>query len=312
MRNPATTLLALALILGLEAGSLPVQAARKRKTPPPPPTAEELFAAFSSQWKSSPLAFHLQLIDLTCPGPEEERAACENHLGEVIAFPEGRNPGSGPALQFLLEKFAAKKAALAPCFLVPATGGETLFQAGFWLQKKPVKLRLTAAAPPPGEKKYPLRLEMLPFKPGAPFGQGQLFPARNQATGLVASSPKAGHLTVIAVTPLDPWDEEVRLRQAGPVEWVKPPVEEPKLVKKATPEAPEKGIDRPDRCTVRLGAIVDTAGHPAVIRLLSAPPGCEAAAAAAYQAFREWRFEPARRDGQEVAVYHAAAFDLEQ
>lgn len=133
-----------------------------------------------------------------------------------------------------------------------------------------------------------------------------MFPSRDQTTALVASTAKSGHLIVVAVTPLDPWDEEVRLRQAGPIEWVKPPIIPPKITQEVAAKPPEKGIDRPAGCSVTLGAIIDTTGTPAVIRFLSIPPGCEDTAASVYEAFRQWRFEPALRDNQPIATFCAA------
>ncbi|HEX6898849.1 MAG TPA: energy transducer TonB [Thermoanaerobaculia bacterium] len=143
-----------------------------------------------------------------------------------------------------------------------------------------------------------------------------LFPEIGK-TNVAPYGPKAAELRERILRPLDiamSPDQLRILREGGEVE-IKPvglEVEKPRIVKQASPEYPKALSVLGAEGWVAVSTIIGVDGRPVSPRIVKIEGGGPAMAYVAMDSLAQWRFEPAKLDGQPVAVFYVLTVNFKR
>jgi TonB family protein len=264
-----------------------------------------------------PYAYHLRVVRVS-PANAVPGAALgwAPDGGEPVIVPSDEAWGTPEQLEALAETLEGNRAEAVTGFWVPS-GPDGILRFERKVYVGPTVLELSFEALPPnarvGSHEVSLVLSRL-SDAGPPLAEARVRIATDRTVALAAPGERAGDWVVLAVTPLEPGEIDERYRQ--PEKGREPPdaaVEMPRLLSRVDPEYPEGARSERLSGKIVMQVLIDRTGIPRAPMILEMTPGTEELAGAAVDAVQQWRYAPATRGGEPVAVWFTivVAFRLE-
>lgn len=257
----------------------------------------------------SAISYHLRVVRVVGSSTYKGAAiGCEEFCGLPIVAPAEEAWGTPEQLAALARSLGGTRADAVTGYVVqPKPEGLARFEATFYPGAAAVSLRFAARAPATPGAAHDLSLKLLSLQ-GEPLAESRLLAGTNRTVAVAAPSPVEGEWVVLAVTPLGLEDAEQRLGAVEPIKMVMPNqgINPPKLIHSVQPQYPEQARKEKRQGKVVLEAVLGTDGVPQAIKVIKVFEGGEDCAAAAVEAARQWRYEPATdKNGKPVQVYFA-------
>jgi TonB family protein len=249
--------------------------------------------------------YHLRVVRVTGADASQGAAVrCDGFCGRPIVAPAEEAWGTPAQLEALAKGLGGTRAMPVTGYVVqPEASGTARFEATIYPGETSVRLRFAGKVPGEAGGTHDLTLELLPPGGGEALAEARVLAAPQRTVAIAAPSPLAGEWLVLAVTALAPAEAERRIAAERPIEIVAGEVIPPKLVEKAQPVYPAAARKEGRQGKIVVQSVVDEAGHVRAPVLLSVPDGCEDLAASVVDAVSRWKYAPATRNGEPVAVY---------
>lgn len=264
-------------------------------------------AAISAAGDDTSYAYHLRVVRVSGAGIDTGAAlGLSSDDGEPVLLPDYEAWGTPEQLDGLAKTLGGQSASPVTGFFIRSDdGGLPRFERPLFLGEQQLALSLQATPPVRAGEGHELLLKMETLESGdEPLAEAKLQIRTERTVAIALPSPIENDWLVLAVTLLnqelmDEQSEEVGdIRLAG-----KEGVDQPELITKVEPKYPDAARRSQLQGTVILQVVLDKEGIPRAPAVLRMSPGCEELAAAAVDAVLQWRYEPARLDGEPVAVY---------
>jgi TonB family protein len=250
----------------------------------------------------APYAYHLRIVRVSGAGDGGAALGWAENGGIPVLLPGEEAWGSPEQLATLARTLGGDRADAVTGFFVPAGDGGAHFARRVYIDDSTVDLSFDAVPPGPGEEMHRLALTLDSPELDEPMAEARLL-VRTDRTVAVANPSPQGDWLVLAVTLVD----QGRLNElrAAPGKIARPEdtgVTPPRIVHKVAPDYPEAARREKIQGLIVLMAVIDREGVPRAPMVLEMSPGTEELAAAAVDAVKAWRYEPATRDGRAVDV----------
>ncbi|MBP7149118.1 MAG: TonB family protein [Acidobacteria bacterium] len=253
--------------------------------------------------------YHLRIVRVSSQAASPGAALeCRDFCGTPVVAPALESWGTPAQLREIARILGGDKGeAVGGLILTADDRGQARFEGTIYPGPASVKLEFTGAAPREPDRAHDLAVRVV-SDTGEPLAESRLLARAESTIAIAAPSPVPGEWIVVAATPVDPAVAEQRIRAAHEIRLVPEPgtgadVTPPKLVHRVTPLYPQSAKHEHRTGKIVLQAVIDSAGAVQAIRLLSVAPGGEDLAAAAVDAVRQWRYEPATVASVPTAVY---------
>ena len=249
-------------------------------------------------------AYHLRVVRVA--GTSDYRGAalgCNRTCGRPILVPSEEVWGTPDQLDGLARALGGARADAVSGFIVlPEADGTAQFEATVYPGEAVVGLSFSAQTPVAPGAPHDMHLTVTPADGGEPLAEARILSASEKTVAIAAPSPVAGEWLVLAVTTLDPEAAEARVTNGVQPEAIEGPITPPVLIDKVLPRYTPQARKEGRQGTVILSAVIDVEGSVRAPMVLHVDPGLEELAASAVEAVGKWRYHPAMRDGDPVAV----------
>jgi TonB family protein len=252
-------------------------------------------------------AYHLRVVRVSGAGIDSGTALGRSTDNvEPVVLPAYEAWGTPEQLDGLARTLGAESATPVTGFFIKSDdGGVPHFERPVYMGEEVLDLFFQASPPVKAGDGHELLLKMESRNGGGdPLAEAKLQIRTERTVAIALPSPIENDWLVLAVTLLsqDRLDEQSESVGDILVAGAKG-VTQPKLISKVAPEYPEAAKRDKLAGSVILQIVLDKEGIPRAPEVLKMSPGCEELAAAAVEAVLWWRYEPARFDGNPVAVY---------
>jgi TonB family protein len=255
----------------------------------------------------SAYAYHLRVVRVSGAGVDAGAAlGWSEDDGEPVMLPEYEAWGSPAQLEGLAHTLGGERATPVTGFFIRSDdGGVQRFERPVYLDDELLDLTFEASPPGPDGSGHMLLLKMEARNGGSePLAEAKLALRTARTVAIALPSPIERDWLVLAVTLLS---QELMDEQASIVGNILDSKDDrilkPALLKKVAPEYPLAAKKAKLQGFVAVQVVLDKNGIPRAPAVIEMSPGCEELAAAAVDAVLQWRYEPARLEGEPVAVY---------
>jgi protein TonB len=253
-------------------------------------------------------AYHLRVVRVTGAGADGGAALGWNSDdGEPVVLPAYEAWGSPEQLEGLARTLGGESAsAVTGFFLTSEDGTVPRFDRKVYLGEKVLDLSFQAYPPAGPDDGHQLFLRVEPVEtPGEPLAEAKLRVQTDRTVAIANPVSDGDEWLVLAVTLLE--NEESLARMQGSVEKILKvgldDVESPEIISRVEPKYPLAAKKERLSGNVVLQVVIDENGVPRAPMVMKMTEGCEELAATAVDSVLQWRYEPATRMGEPVAVY---------
>jgi TonB family protein len=260
----------------------------------------------SATGEENAYAYHLRVVRVSGAGIDAGAAlGWSPDDGEPVVLPSYEAWGTEEQLEGLARTLGGASAAPVTGFFIRSNdGGVNRFERPVYLGEELLDLMFEAAPPAKEGDGHSLMLRMDSRDGGAPLAEAKLQLRTERTVAVALPSPIEEDWLVLAVTLLGQELIDEQETMIGSILDSKDErLTEPVLLKKIAPEYPLAAKKAKLQGFIVVQMVLDKDGIPRAPAVLEMAPGCEELAAAAVDAVLQWRYEPAKLDGEPVAVY---------
>lgn len=266
--------------------------------------------------ETPPFAYHLRVVRVSqATAPSGAALGWAPNGGAPVTLPSEEAWGSPAQLEALAAAVGGDRAEAVTGFYVPSgEDGILRFERKVYVGPSVLDLEFRAFPPPARRGAHEVELVLTRTDdPGPPLAEAKVRIATDRTVAIAAPGETAGEWVVLAVTPLEPAQAHQRIEKLNAVTVPDgTDVQLPRMLSNVPPRYPQGA--RKERLTGRivLQVFLDREGIPRAPVILNMTPGGEELAGAAVEAVQQWRYEPATRHGEPVAVWYTivVAFEL--
>lgn len=255
---------------------------------------------------TAPFAYHLRVVRVS-PSTALPGAALgwSENGGAPVLLPDDEAWGTSEQLEALAEALGGDRAEAVTGFYVQSGADGVLhFDRKAYAGESVLRISLRALPPATSRGSHDVTLTLSRERESAmPLAEAKVRIATDRTVAIAAPADREGEWIVLALTPLEPGEAEVRVKEFLDAKLLDGDgITMPRLLTRVEPEYPR--VARDDRLTGRIVTefILDRDGIPRAPMVLSMTPGGEELAGAAVEAVKQWRYEPASLHGEPVAV----------
>lgn len=227
----------------------------------------------------------------------------EGGAAPVIA-PDAEVWGTREQLEQLRHTLGAASVSPVTGFIaVPDSTGVAHFARTLYVAGSKLALDATAAVPTNRQSEHTLAITLRRLATSeAPLAEARLTSASHRTVAVAAPGEQVGQWVVIAITPVNA-DDPARRPLLHTAKVLDETMQPPEKISDVKPVYPVSARDERVDGKVILQIVVDEQGITRAPTVLRVPPGGEELVAAAVDSVLAWRYKPATKNGEPLAVF---------
>lgn len=264
-----------------------------------------------------PFAYHLRVVRVS-PSTALPGAALgwSENGGAPVLLPDDEAWGTKEQLEALADALGGDRAeAVTGYYVRSGVDGVLHFDRKAYVGESVLRISMRALPPAASRGSHDVELTLSRGGDGdPPLAEAKVRIATDRTVAIAAPADREGEWVVLALTPLEPGEAEERVKEFLDANVLDGgDITMPRLLTRVEPRYPRVARDEGLVGRIVLQIVLDREGMPRAPVVLQMTPGAEELAGAAVEAVKQWRYEPATRNGEPVAVQYnvVIAFRLE-